>query len=258
MLAALLPGCLVKPEPPSGSQRGTELAPRLIASGYYEHNTEAHSPGMAQGAYSLPTAGVVDGDLLVVIGNINSGSSATITPPPGFQVIGNHTIGNYDQTSLAAWKLADHEPASYLESYGPSVSDGDAVFALIAIAGADPQNPVRHTSFDDGSPTAQLSPVVESAVGLDTAAAGSLLLWAGGADWQADAGNHVAQFAVPDGYEELISMGDLGNAHYAQTTLSVAFAGQRTTGPTGAVSGSTATDNMGIPWAMLYEIAPAQ
>jgi hypothetical protein len=265
VVAASVTGCLSKPDRPSlgatdaggdGSSvdAAVMLVPRKIATAYFS-STGFSSNGMSATQYAVPTAGIQNGDLILFIANIDNGST-TVWPLPSasFHQIAQRYFGSDGQTYVASWKIANGEPTVYTGTYGQGIGSAAAAITLIAIAGADPVNPINASAVENG--TSGEMPVVSVSSGVTTTVPDALLIWAGGADWLGQ--NATATFATPDGYTKLAAFGDNGDSNFAWTTLMIASRTQASPGATGTVSGTTTSTLNGIPWGMMLAIAPAR
>src|SRR5438477_30533 len=85
---------------------GGPPTPRLISTAWF--NGAGSTAGMTHSGFSIPTTGVSDGDLLILIANVDNGSSALWPNPiaPGFTQLAQTYFGSDGQTYVADWKIA--------------------------------------------------------------------------------------------------------------------------------------------------------
>ena len=268
-IAALGPGCLIKPDrvaldsdggvdaAPDGSS--TTLVPRVIANAYFASGFTP-SPGMTALGYAVPTTGVNNGDLLLFIANVDNGSQ-TVWPGavgPGFHQLVQQYFGSDGQTVDVSWKIADNEPAAYTGSYGAGVGSSAATITLLAIAGADPTNPI-HAFVPELAPS-PTTPVAALSPGVTTTVPGCTLIYAAGADWLQQTGAYAAM--LPADLTELASFGDVGGAAFDWTTQVVAYRGLPAIGGSAPIAATlVGTHNMtpvaGHAWTVAIAVAPA-
>jgi hypothetical protein len=114
--------------------------PRHIANAYFTNWSGAtfQSPGMMHGGFEIPTDGIVDGDLVLFIANIDNGGPTVWPDPiaPGFQQLVQQFYGADGQTYVVAWKIAGGEPATYSGTYGGGIMSASATISLVAVSGA--------------------------------------------------------------------------------------------------------------------------
>lgn len=168
--------------------------------------------------FALATIGVVDGDLLILVANLDNGSDTTYSNPivPGFTQLFQKFYANDGQTFTASWKIASGEPSNFTGSYTNTVS-GSTVMALIAVKGAS-----------------AVSPIAASDISFETGAGTN----------------------TPAGYTEImhpVDLGtDIGTSDWA--SLMVGYKIQNSAGATGAISGSQTADRRGLGWAGVIAI----
>ncbi len=278
-LALVLSGCLIKPDriaatgDGGGSSAGDggvpgdgavpQFVPRLISRAYWNDDSGAVSPGMSQSTYSLSTTGVVDGDLVVIIGDIDN--SPTVARPTGFSPLVHKLYGIDGQTFFAFYKRAtSSEPGAYTGSYTANATSGGSTLVLLAIHGASDDLSVFQTDDDPcvtesppasycGDPT-----VTAPSMGVTTVAANSIVVYAAGADWRQQ--TSTASFMMAPGFTQLAAFSDKGNADYWWTSLMVGWELAPSVGPTGTITG-VLTDVAGLPnrgefWALAIAVAP--
>lgn len=234
--------------------------PRLLAKAFFTMDTNyASSTGMGVHAFEIATTGAVDGDLLLLIGNVTGGNSTVWQLPLGFEPLVEQTINNFEQSYVVAWKLADHEPAKLSGGYVVGISNGDSALALVAISGADPLHPIADSLGQNGGSAFVPAPVTATSTGVTTTAPGSLLVWAAGMEWDGHQYNYVGTYTPPDGFTSLTAFGDHGDLGFDESVLSIAYRTQPVAGPTGTISGTLGATVAihGIPWAATVAITPA-
>jgi len=260
--ATCLAGCFAAPSRPGnapwdaridGSPGNAPVAHKL-ASAWYASNTQ--SSGMTTTQYSVSIGNVPDGDLILFIANIdNGGTSVWALPTPMFHQITQSYITGDGQTLFAAWTIANNEPTTYTQPYGPGIASADATITVLDITGADPASPIIAGPPSIGG--SGEDPVVMSSPGVTTAAPNSLLIFAGGADWLAQ--SSTATFTPPSGFDVIDAFGDEGTPSFEWTTQLVASAIQASPGPTGTHTAmmSSSPARAGTPWALDLAIKPA-
>lgn len=232
--------------------------PRVLANAYFTNyfGTTFESPvGMSQLGYEIPTAGVVNGELLLFIATIdNNGSNVWPDPvAPGFAQLAQGEFGVDGQNYVVAWKIANTEPAIYSGSYVTNNGSGSTSATLLAVSGVHASAPINVflSSFASGS---EVDPVVAASAGVTTTAANCTLIYAAGVDWATGPGSTT--FSTPAGYTQLAALGDHGGPQWDWSAHQVAWATQAAAGPTGAVSGSFDGTQSGLGWTVLVAIAP--
>ena len=264
--ALVATGCFVEPHKPAATADaplvdtpadGTAAAApvaRKIASAWYSAETTP-SAGMSANGYSVPTAGINNGDLVLFIANIDNGSNTTWPlPTASFHQIEQINYGGDGQTFFAAWAIANNEPAAYAQSYSGSLNSASAAVTLLAVTGADPTHPIETDMPKLGANSA---PVVLASDGVTTTLPSSLVIFAGGADWATP--DETATFTPPAGYDVLDEISDKGGLTFQWTLQLVASKVIPAAGATGSLSGSIATapNVSGAPWTLTIAIAPA-
>lgn len=232
--------------------------PRLIANAWYSDfsgTTYASTVGMTKTSFEVSTAGIVDGDLVLFIANIDNGSNTLWPDPiaPGFTQIAQAFYGSDGQTFVASYKIANNEPPKYTGTYGSGNGSGSAVIALIAVSGARSVMPVDN-SLASFSSAAGMSPVLGSSSGLVTTTANCTLVLAGGVDWLGQSGTNT--FTLPSGFTSLSQLGDHGTAAWDWTSQQVSWSTQATAGATGTVNWSAMGSHNGQSWTVLLAVAP--
>ncbi|HEX5059090.1 MAG TPA: hypothetical protein VFV99_07005 [Kofleriaceae bacterium] len=273
--AVLLTGCVSIPAfRGSGDDAGADtpdgsigpLAVRHIANAYREGGSDGQAFGtymMTKAGYSIPTAGIVDGDLVLFIANVDNGSNDFWNLPTGFTPILQRFYGQDGQTYVAGWKIAASEPQTYAGMYKVGVSSSSAAtVSLLAVTGYDPQSPIEFAvPTDHQTPT---NPADIGSAGLSTTADNSLLIYAAGADWTPENGQNT--YELPSGFQLLTFVGDRGDTppHWDWTCQVIAYKLQATKGASGPLTGTMTgvsfsdgtTPIPGGGWDLLFAIAP--
>ena len=277
VVALLAAGCFTKPDRPNAlvgdahalhdgrPHDGTpqRLTPRLINNAYWA--TGVDMTGMSQTTFSIPTAGINDGDLVLFIASVDNGSN-TVWPSPisaGFVQLAQIFYGNDGETYVVSEKIANHEPSMYQGNYGGGIDSGAAAITLIAIAGADPANPID--AFTTASSTGNETATVDcTSPGVTTHVNGDTIIYASGADWESPISSNTV--VTPAGYTLLTSLGDYGPAdtsgvaHWDWTSLQE-WRSQRMLRKATAVRSSAASrptvNDHGLGWNAVIAVAPA-
>lgn len=220
--------------------RTGDLAPvaRLVSSAHF---TDWYGPaygthGMSRAGFAIETAGVRDGELLLLIGCVDNGSSTAWPSPlaPGFTQLGQDTWGSDQQTCVVAWRIAAAEPESYAGSYGPGIVSGSSVLALVAVSGARSVNPIATYALVAPA-QADTDPVDATSSGLVTTGSDTAIVFAASADWTCPVAHGVSS-TLPAGFTSLLHEGDHGDDTCDWTWLQIATASQHAAGPTGPLS----------------------
>lgn len=232
--------------------------PRLIAQAWFSDasgTTYASTVGMKKTGFEIPTAGIVDGDLVLFIGSIDNGSNTVWPNPiaPGFTQIAQAFYGSDGETFVVAYKIASGEPAKYTGTYGPGIASGSSAIALIAVSGANKVMPIDN-SLASFSSAAGMNPVEGGSSGFVTTTANCTLLLASGVDWLGAFGTNT--FTLPGGFTPLSQLGDHGTAAWDWTSQQVAWATQPTAGATGPLNWSAMGSQNGQSWTVLVAVAP--
>jgi hypothetical protein len=240
-LAAVLlvtAGCFAKPSEPGA---GESPVPRLLHTAYY--STAGGTPATDHDGFQISTSGVVDGDLLLFIGQIDNGIPSTWPTLPGFSDVSQRTYGMMDyQTNVIEAKIADHEPTMYTGTYmglGPGTS-GASICALVAVSNVDPDMPVGEAAVDiDPSYRETARSIVNDAV---TTVPNTTLIYVMSADYLTG-GTAGATFERPVGFTKLLEMGDHGDTGLDWGTLMIAYDTDAATGLVPEVTGTTTVVN---------------
>lgn len=221
--------------------RGAPAIPsaRLAASAFYTdwYGPMYGTPGMSRAGFEIRADGVHDGELLLLIGCVDNGSS-TAWPSPiasGFTQLDQDAWGSDLETCVVAWKIAASEPATYAGTYGSGIVSGSSVLALVAVSGARSVGPIADYLVSPTPPGTNTDPVIASSPGIDTTEPDTLVLFAASADWTC-AMAHSVSASVPSGFTTLLHMGDQGNDDCDWTWLQIESMVQHASGPTGQIS----------------------
>ena len=253
---------LVSPSPDLGSADLNPGKPvpvaRLIGNAYYsDHSgsTFEFPAGMSKTSFEISTTGIVDGDLVVFIANIDNGSGTIWPNPiaPGFTQLAQAFYGGDGQSYVVAWKLAKSEPATYSGVYGSGVGSGSATITLIAVSGANQTEPIN-AFLSEYDPGTAVTPVPAVSTGVTTTVPNCLLLYAAGSDWMGSPGTNT--FTLPTGFTSLTTIADRGGAMWDWTSQMIGSAPKPATGATGAISGSMEGTFTGTAWTAVIAIAP--
>lgn len=234
------------------------LAARLINNAYYctnGVNTYA-SAGMTHDAFQLSTSGVVNGDLVLVIGNVDNGSNS-VWPVPifsGFTELAQQYFGSDGQTYVLSWKIANNEPATYTATYGSGAGSSCATISLIAVSGANPAAPIN-VFINEYNAASPQDPVIAASSGVTTTVANTLLIYAAGSDWLSQTGSST--YVLPTGFTQLTAFGDHGNSQWEWTSQMIGYKPQPAIGATGPISGTMDSTINGMPWSAVIAVAPA-
>jgi hypothetical protein len=232
--------------------------PRIINNAYWTSGGGG-TAGMSAAAYSISTTGVVNGDLLIMVGTVDNGSASNWPNPiaAGFTQLNQTYYGNDGQTVFVDWKIANNEPATYSGVYGPGIGSSAAAISLIAISGANASTVLNGTNstFTFGA-GGGVNPVTANTAGLTTTVNNSTLIHLSGADWQCF--GFTSTTTLPASFLSLVSMGDRGATNtWDWSNLSVAYKTQATAGATGALNTSfTAPGCLSLGWVGLIAVAP--
>lgn len=235
------------------------LAIRMISHAYHD-TVGMGTAGMSATGYAIPTTGIVDGDLILFIGNIDNGDENFYLLPPGFTAVANHTYGPDVQSYVVAWKIAAGEPAVYANNYRTDHTSSAGLVSLLAVTGYDPQNPINASLKWDYP--AYTDPVDNSNPGITTTVNDSLLVFVEGADWNPSNGTNTV--TLPTDFTMLESFGDR-NTSWEWSSQTISTKTQALAGPTGGltsmmtgISDSDGTTHIhGAGFSVVFAIAPA-
>jgi hypothetical protein len=255
--------CIAPPRPDASMaiDASADAAPgdvptaRLLSTAFYSGANA--SAGMAQTSFSIPTNGVVDGELLLFIASIDNGSNTVFPNPiaPGFTQLTQQFYGHDGQTFTVQWKIASHEPVNYTGTYGSGLGSGASVLTLFAIRDFDPATPINASRvFHEPISTADMTPVIGTSMGVTTTVDNCLVIYASGADWGGQGGTNT--FEHPPGFTPIAEVGDHGDNSWDWTSQQVDGKVQATAGPTGVITGSLTGTFNATAWTVVLAIAP--
>jgi hypothetical protein len=240
---------------------------RVLGNGWYGSGAGGtDTPGMTGSGYGVSTGDYKNGDLLLLIGNVDNGTDGEIlVPGPSWTTIYDtfYGGGTDGQTYFAAWAVASNETAMLNGSYADTAKGHNGTMTLLDITGANTSNPIGSASTTtsteyDPSPTVQLT-----TAGMEmTTTDNTLVILAGGVDWESTEGGSGL---IPEygGSAQLLSvLTDEGsNATVVKYTNQVVeYILQSTAGFLGDnhVTMAISSNEMGAPWTMVLVIEPAQ
>ncbi len=245
---------------PTSDLSGAKPVPvaRLIGNAYYsDHSgsTFEFPAGMSKTSFEISTTGIVDGDLVLFIANIDNGSGTIWPNPiaPGFTQLAQAFYGGDGQSYVVAWKLAKGEPATYSGTYGSGVGSGSATITLIAVSGANQTAPIN-AFLSEYDPGTAVTPVPAVSTGVTTTVPNCLLVYAAGSDWMGSPGTNT--FTFPTGFTSLTTIADRGGSMWDWTSQMIGSAPKPATGASGAISGSMEGTFTGTAWTAVIAIAP--
>lgn len=267
LLVLALSGCVNIP-PFHGEQASADaaldatpspLAIRMISHAYHDTNNMG-TAGMSATGYAIPTTGIVDGDLVLLIGNVDNGAENFYNLPAGFTAIANHTYGPDVQSYVVAWKIAANEPPVYAGDYRTNMTSSAGLVSLLAVTGYDPQNPINAALKWDYP--VYVDPVDTSNPGISTTVDNTMLVFVAGADWNPSNGTNTV--TLPDGFTLLESFGDR-NSSWEWSCQTIATKMQPVAGSTGGltsqmvgISDSDGTTHIhAAGFSVVFAIAPA-
>jgi len=232
--------------------------PRLISNSYWStwSGPTYSSTGMSNSGYQINTAGVVNGDLLIVVASIDNGSNTLWPNPiaPGFTQMAQLYFGADGETYSVSWKVASGEPSSYTGVYGSGIVSASATISLIAVSHASQTSPINVSLFSNS--TTVSATVTGASTGVTTTVKNCLLLYMSGADWESQ-GSAAAVATLPTGFLTMTALGDHGTSIFDWTSQQVAYKWQQATGASGAISGKqVSSGNTGTAWTGVIAIAP--
>lgn len=244
--------------PPPDLRSGPPVA-RLISNSFYTDwngNTFELPANMSHDAFEVSTAGVVNGELLLIIANVDNGSSTLWPNPiaPGFTQLVQSFYGNDGQTYVVAWKIANNEPATYTGTYGNGKGSSSATMTLIAVSGANQTAPINYF-YQQYATGSNVNPVPANNPGVTTTVDDCLLIYAAGVDWVGAVNSNT--FTQPSGFTQLAALGDRGDNTWDWTSQMVGQKPHPTKGPTGAINGTlTSASSSGLGWSVVVAVAP--
>lgn len=248
--------------PGADANAATPVA-RVVSQAYwtnwFDMPNPIGTPGTSFTGYSLPTQGVADGELLLIVACVDNGSDTVWPDPlgPGFTQIEQRRWGNDGQSCSVNWKIASSEPAAYTGTYGPGIVSASALLVLLAVSGADT---IDDHMFTYGAGTGT-NPVSATSPGVTTSAPDSLVVYATGSDWECFEVTSVA-FTVPAGFTQLFVSTDRGGIANRKdwTAFQIATRPMSVPGATGAITSSETSDGspqcLATPWTAAIVIPP--
>lgn len=269
LCVALLTGCFIKPnrvDPGDGGNGGgsdgggsgfrdagldayvPEFAPRVIANINYSDSSATGSNGQGYYYFAVPPNSIHEGDLLLIIGNVDNGPQWNL-PDASWHQERNVFFGGDGQTFVVFSKIATAtEPDHY---GGPimAVSSGAFTATLLDIpkAGAIA---LQHRTASTGE-----NPVHNIADPVTITIPNTLVIFAANTNWLSSTSTFST--TPPDGYTPLASFGDKDNQDFWWTTQQVAYAYYATAQTTPTLTGTTTSGNIvGESWALTIAIQP--
>jgi hypothetical protein len=277
----VLAGCFIKPnkvDPGGGGDddgsgfhdaapRDTAINPdftvRLAARAYWNLEAGMGTPMMDHETFALPSAGVLPGELLIIIGSVDN--QPVITAPPGFTLLTKNPYGDGEtQTYVAYWKIATTtEPEYYVGKYpnnnmtGASSAAGTYVLLRVGLARDTPAIAFLNETCAPNCTYTSAMPTPSQ--GVDTTVDNSIVIYAAGGNWVSTDGLEV--YDMPTGFTQLAAFGDYGYARFDWTDIMVGWQLVPTARPAVPVSGTITCDqgghiSMGSPWTVEIAVAP--
>ena len=270
IVAIAAPGCFFEPSRPGAATDAnrdgnadaakdgapdTSPVAHKLADAYY--SSQGVSNGMTQTSYSVAIPTIPDGELVLFLANVDNGSNSVWVLPPGFHQLHQIRFGNDGQTFIAGWKIASGETSPYAETYGNGIVSGNAVITIIGVTGADATTPIENSAYTLGTDNQQ-SPAMLGTNGVATTRPDSLLIFAGGVDWDQPDPLANATFTEPPGFTVLDELSDSGGVSFDWTTLMVSSMEVAAAGPAVAKTATVASNPVrpGTPWTVEIAIAP--
>jgi len=212
---------------------------------------------MTISTYEISTAGVVNGDLLIFLGSVDSINSNAWPNPiaPGFTQLDQTYFGQDLQTVVTAWKIANAEPPTYSAPYvGGPAGPMSAALSLIAISGADQAQPLRQT-FSIAQTSQPAANASFSSPGVTTTVPNCLVLVAAMVDWQGTPpGTNTADWQP--GFTELVHVGDRGDGSSDWSTVGVAYRVFPLAQATGVINATFPSTRTGMTWHGVVAVCP--
>jgi hypothetical protein len=240
--------------PPDAGLLGPQV--RVVSRAWYgaSSGTTYASTGMSKTGYSIPVSNVAKGEMLLLLGNIDQGTTSTVPAPTGFGTLWVQPMSRTSsgpQTFFAFWKVASTEPSTYTGTYSSgNNTTGAATFVLLAIDGA--------TSIDQNWwhwDTTSYSTTIVGVPPLGVASVnGEAVLFVMGSDWSTRGGSNTS--TPPPGFHLLASFGDHGDDSWDWTSIMVAWGYQPTAGPMSQLMGTMTGTQTGAPWSNLFTLEP--
>jgi hypothetical protein len=275
LLALVATGCFAKPgfsgsaDDANGDDDGgsTGHAPklRLINTAYassYDHPPVSRStPGMTGTTWEIETNGIVDGDLVLFIANVDNGSNGVwqgLDTQEFTQLVQLFYPGDDGQTFIVAWRIAGpSEPATYTGGFGQDIHSAATTIALLAVTGYDRgrERPIEDSMYAVEPGATGTRPSPSTSPGVTTTVPDTLLVWGTGSDWYSPSGG-ANTFTAPTGFTSLVTLGDRGNMMFDWTSEQIAYRVQATPGATGPIQGTLSGTVPGLPWNVVLAIPP--
>lgn len=193
---------------------------RVVTQAYWTNwfGSTFGTGGMSMTGYSVPTSGVVDGELLLLVACVDNGSDTVWPDPlgPGYTQLVQQKWGNDGQSCAVGWKIASSEPATYTGTYGPGIISGSSLISLVAFSAATPLE-IGTFSFSFGMGTGT-NPVVSNHAGVISTKNNALAFYMTGSDWECYEVSDVT-FTVPTGWTQLSVLSDRGAAATKDWTI---------------------------------------
>lgn len=267
---ALLSGCFIKPnrvdpgdggagDDSNGSGSGMHDAasdapanpmfkPTVVANVHYSDTSATGSNG--QGFYYIPVPpdSIHEGDLLLIIGNVDNGPQWNL-PDSSWHQERSVFFGGDGQTFVVFSKTATAtEPDHYAQSI-LAVSSGAFTASLLDIPKAGAFT-VQHRTGSAGE-----NPVHNIADPVTITVPGTMVIFAAGADWLGS--TNTFSTTPPADYTPLASFGDKDNQDFWWTTQQIAYAYYPAAQTTPTLTGTSTSQNIsGESWAVTIAIEP--
>ena len=266
---ALLSGCFIKPnrvDPGDGgggddgngsgihdaavdARPNPMFKPTVVANVHYSDTSATGSNGAGFYYIPVPPNSIHEGDLLLIIGNVDNGPQWNL-PDASWHQERNVFFGGDGQTFVVFSKTATAtEPDHYAQNI-MAVSSGAFTATLLDIpkAGAFV---VQHRTASTSE-----NPVHNTADPVTISAPNTMVIFAAGADWLSS--TNTFSTAPPTDYTPLASFGDRDNQDFWWTTQQIAYAYYPTPQTTPTLTGTSTSQNIsGQSWAVTIAIEPA-
>jgi hypothetical protein len=226
----------------------------VIANAHYS-DTRA-TPMNSAGHYYLavPLNSIHEGDLLVIIGNVDNGPQWQ-KPDASWQQQRNVFFGNDGQTFVVFTKTATASEPDHYEGAILAVSSGACTVTLLAIPKAGNISVQHRVAPTCGSGCGE-NPVINIADPVTTTVDNTMVIFAAGADWLDQTA--MLSTMAPTGYTTLASFGDRDAQDFWWTTQLVAYTIYTDPQTTPTLMGSTTSSSInGESWAVTIAIEPA-
>jgi hypothetical protein len=237
----VLAGCFTKPGAPGDGDGSVGGGPAPVARLLHKANFSnfGNTPGTTHDGFTISTSGIVDGELLLFIAQIDNGTTRTWPLIDGFTQLSQDSYGMHDtQTSVIEMKIADHEPSEYVGTYKDigTMNSGASIVTLLAVSGADPMTPIADTDIFvdiDYFDTAR-----GKVSGVVTTRPDSTLIYVNSGDWLS-MGSGQGFFVEPPGFTKILEMGDHGDNSFDWGTMEISSMAEHAVGPVPDVVGSS-------------------